>query len=146
VETPALSSKAVHLTEASLRGAMLKDARKYLPSYVFQRHEDRFTGGVPDLSVVGDGLTSWWEFKYAAPRLISNELQDLQLKRLFHANGGRALYIVYANFQGEKSTHILTPAQYASPDWYADSLFIFGGFDHEKVIYTIQSVHRGLKI
>ena len=39
--------------------------KRYLPQrYVSFKHNDMKTGGIPDMSLVGNQFTSWWEFKY----------------------------------------------------------------------------------
>jgi hypothetical protein len=50
------------VTEASVRAALVKKLRAY-KDWVVLRHEDHYTSGIPDISVTGNKITSWWECK-----------------------------------------------------------------------------------
>jgi len=81
------------VTEATLTRALVKVLRAGLPGAVVIKHADRFTAGVPDLSVTWGGRTTWLEVKYANPRLLSRGIQDLTMRGL--ARAGSAYYVVY---------------------------------------------------
>lgn len=45
------------------------------------KHNDRSTGGIPDVTVIWNGPTSWLEFKYLEPKqTVHDELKPLQLE------------------------------------------------------------------
>lgn len=52
------------MNEAYLKKRLKESLRVVMPGCVVYRHEDKFSGGVPDLSVTWGGVTSWIEVKY----------------------------------------------------------------------------------
>ena len=70
------------MNENTIKDELVKRLRRAAPRFVVFRHEDRFTAGIPDISMTGRGATSWWEVKYLNPRLHSYGLQELTMKRL----------------------------------------------------------------
>lgn len=129
--------------EAVLKRELMNQIRKDLPSFVAMRFEDRFSSGYPDIQTVGLGCGVWFEVKLADPALKSRGSQDLLMRRLHSANGGRALYIIYRQVKTERTTHIITPAAYAIEDWWNHSSWTFDSFDHELVVRQIEAIHRG---
>jgi hypothetical protein len=84
------------MTEAVVKGELVKKLRKGIPWAVTLRHEDQFTAGIPDISVTGGPVVKdvgsarrvvWLEIKYAD--FAFKGLQHHTLKRL----GG--YYIIY---------------------------------------------------
>lgn len=133
------------MTEATLKGKLLEKARSLAPEFVWIRHEDRFTSGIPDLSAAGLGYASWWEIKYANPNFLSNGAQELMLLRLSNAMG-RTFYIVYCDIGAVPSMNyrhirIVTPKQF--PRWDEEATHIITGFHHEDVVAFVKETHRG---
>ena len=127
------------MTEAILKGVLVKKFRELLPDYVTLRHEDRITHGIPDISTTGDKFTSWLEVKFANPNFQSRGIQDLTLLRLERAGSG--LFIVYREYPGthHRRTYIVNPRVIGMPmdDWK----FFSEGFDHKWVIDYIKELH-----
>ena len=93
--------------EARLKATLMKELREHLLGAVTLRHEDRFTSGIPDISVTWHGRTTWWECKHATPSLVSQGIQELTLLRL--AAAGHARYIVWQERRGVRRTMIVHP-------------------------------------
>jgi hypothetical protein len=72
------------MTEATLKRAFVQVLKAIMPGCVVYRHEDKFRGGVPDISLTYAGVTSWIEVKYSRPGRTSrpSPLQRLELTRL----------------------------------------------------------------
>ena len=66
---------------------------QHLPTAVAIRHEDRYTHGIPDLSVSLQHRTTWWEVKYADPMCRSKGVQRHLCERLAAASYCR--YIIF---------------------------------------------------
>lgn len=49
------------MTENTLVAKLVKIARAELKGYVIFKHADRFQHGIPDISITGSGVTTWWE-------------------------------------------------------------------------------------
>jgi hypothetical protein len=133
------------VNEAGLKTKLLEKARMNVPSFVWIRHEDRFTAGIPDLSVAGKGYVSWWEIKYAHPDFPSSGTQELMLIRLQGAMG-RAFYIIYCEAGAspnvpQKHVRIVAPKDLV--EWDTKALKTIPGFNHEAVVEYIKEAHSG---
>jgi hypothetical protein len=130
--------------EAILKASLCQEARAQLKRFVVIRHEDRFTHGIPDMSVTGNKTTSWWEVKHALsingrePDFESKGIQELTMRRL--ALAGRAAYVVYWERGLEHRTYILQVGDLGNPNWAEDVPHV-DGFNHNFVIDYIKEVH-----
>jgi hypothetical protein len=68
------------VTEASLKRGLVAAIKDAMPGAVVFRHEDKFTGGIPDLSVTWNGRTVWIEVKRAGEPVTA--LQRVTLARI----------------------------------------------------------------
>jgi hypothetical protein len=124
------------VTEATLKSALVTLVRKAFPGYVIFRHEDRHLFGVPDLSVTGNGVTSWWEGKHANPNFKSQGIQELTMLRL--ANHSHARYIIWDENSGSKRTLVVSPQ--GMSEWQSAKETV-SGFNHRWVVELIRKVH-----
>jgi hypothetical protein len=122
------------MTEAILKAALVAHLRKNLPGFVIIRHEDRLTSGVPDISVSGNGRTTWWEVKLA-PGFKSKGIQKLTLLKL--SLSGYARYIIYDK---SGSVYIVQPKDLDC--WDIDYSMKSIVDNHASVCGFIQGVHR----
>lgn len=123
------------MTEASVRSALVKKLRRY-KDWTVLRHEDHYTSGIPDISVTGNKITSWWECKlrHGSEQLPTKGIQQFLVEQL--AEHGYAAYIVY--HEQPPQVFIFIPEQF--PDIaYAISP---PGLDHDWVVRYIRQVHR----
>jgi len=134
------------MTEATLKSALVRELHARLPAYVVIRHEDKFTHGVPDLSITGCGHTSWWEAKYANPSLDLSGIQNLMMLRL--ETRGCARFIFFYDGALGQRTYVIRPTWLidratglAKPEWniwpYA------AGFAYGMLCEEVQRVHEG---
>jgi hypothetical protein len=137
------------VTEDAVRTPCVQFIGRELPKAVIFRHEDKFTGGVPDMSVSTGKLTSWWEFKLldpkrysAAPHVRHRGLQSVRMLQL--AVIGPAFYIVFAD-DTQRRTLIVRPIDYHravtnrrpfETDLYA------AGFNYRFVVDFIREQHQ----
>jgi hypothetical protein len=93
------------VNEATLKRDLVAAIRAAMPGAVIFRHEDRFTAGVPDLSVTWRGTTSWVEVKYSrrGRRSRPTALQARALRRLAAA-GAPAYLLEYREEGGGRIT------------------------------------------
>lgn len=97
--------------ESFLKTALMRELRSTLPDCVALRHEDRFTNGIPDISITMHGKTSWWECKHGTPRFDSLGNQELLCQRL--AVQGYCRYIIWTESKSgiEQRTMIVHPRE-----------------------------------
>jgi hypothetical protein len=124
------------MNESALKSTLVKLLRTELRTAVVLRIEDRFTSGIPDIVVVGNGVTSFWEVKYAHPNFASRGVQELTLLRL--ARAGIARYLVYSEIKGVKNTHILNPSDITNWQQVPTSA---PGFNHQFVLHAVRELH-----
>jgi hypothetical protein len=126
------------MNETTLKSALVTLLRKAFPGYVIFRHEDRHLFGVPDISVTGNGVTSWWEGKFADPTFLSQGIQELTMLRL--ANQAYARYIIWElATDGVKRTLLVQPKQMS--EWKSTKEFA-SGFNHSWVVDQVRKVHN----
>ena len=84
------------MNEATLKRALVKAIKTTMPGAVVFPHQDRFTAGIPDISVTWAGVTTWWEVKYSPIGRNSTvtKLQGYTLEQL--ARQSTAGLITYA--------------------------------------------------
>ena len=124
------------MTEAALKGDLVKRFRTRLPAAVILRHEDRFTHGIPDISITYGKRTIWLEVKLADPNFTSKGIQDLTMLRL--ANAGFGWFVVYWTKNKEKRTYIVDPKDIGKPieEWEN----YFDGFNHDWVVEFVYNL------
>lgn len=126
------------MTEATLKSTLVTKLRSSLDGFVILRHEDRFTGGIPDMSVSGMGRTSWYEVKFANPTFERKGVQDLTLQRM--AKAGLAHYIIFHIVGNNlRYTRLVRPDEI--DDWMVSSKFI-AGFNYEWLSQQILAIHQ----
>ena len=115
------------MTEATVRAALVKKLRFY-KDWLVLRHEDHYTSGIPDISITGNKITSWWETKYQKGFSLENKgIQRYTLEQL--ARHGFAYYVIY------------TPEQVAVVGPDLENPTIFPGLNHPRVVEFIRKVH-----
>jgi hypothetical protein len=116
------------------------------PDAVPIRHEDRFTTGIPDLSLTVNGYTSWWEFKYADPHCHWTELQAHMCQQL-DTQGFLCRFVIFQR----GTTHPTAPRprqiRIVPPQeiqhWRHLGLVVSEGrFDYRDLVRYFRRVHR----
>lgn len=121
------------MTEASLRAALVKNLRQH-KDWTVLRHEDHYTSGIPDISVTGNKITSWWECKLWRRGPESTKgIQQRFLEQL--SVHGHAYFLVYELIDMPRVT-IFRPSDYPSRGWLSKE-----GFNHRWVVGTIRGIH-----
>lgn len=129
------------MNEATLKGQLMRAIRAQLGGWVAFRMEDKFRAGLPDMAVIGNGLTSWWEVKLANPTMKTTTVQDETMRRL--ALVGFAYFLVYEERQGARFTRIICPGR----EWEdykthrAPSALWCVGFNHDWVVQQMGRRH-----
>lgn len=125
------------MTEATLKSALVKELR-LIPNAVVMRHEDRFTHGIPDISVTLNGIGSWYEVKFANPKFQSKGIQELTMLRL--AVTSTARYIVYSCRKDEDArTYLVHPSDIGKNPLEWDAYY--NGFAHKWIADYVRGVH-----
>jgi hypothetical protein len=127
--------------EAQYKGQLGLQFKTDLPKAVWQRHEDHFTYGIPDISITVLGHTTWLEGKVLAPRLKSKRIQEVQLLKL--SNQGRAWYIIWDLRDKIPLTRIVHPRDVLNRQFLKDlhDERTYTGIDHRSVVEFIRSTH-----
>lgn len=83
------------MDESYLKRAVCQKLKENMQGAVIFRHEDKFTGGLPDIAVTWDDHTCWVEVKYDRPKSRAKVTgqQKLTLSRLMRH--GRSLLLTY---------------------------------------------------
>jgi hypothetical protein len=122
----------------------MAEIKRILPTSLPLRHEDRYTHGIPDLSLSFRGKTSWWEIKVADPDCESKEIQRHLCRRLNAASYCR--YVIYqrgiprGRNKRPRQIRIVPPLDF---DFWADAGVVVseGEFDHYGVVRYMARVH-----
>ena len=115
------------MTEATVRASLVKKLRLH-KDWLVLRHEDHYTSGIPDISITGNKITSWWETKYQKGfSLVNKGIQQYTLEQL--AKHGYAYYLIY------------TPEQVAVVGPDLENPAIYPGLNHPRVVEFIRKVH-----
>jgi hypothetical protein len=111
------------VTEAYLKGRLVRAFREDLPGCVVFRHEDMRTAGIPDISVTWHGRTRWIEVKLDRPgsRSKVTAIQRLTLERL------QGYLLVYGQPFG-KTTRLIRNGLMEA----------WSGFAHQAVVATVR--------
>jgi hypothetical protein len=129
--------------EAKYKGLLGDQFKLDWPWVVWQRHEDHFAYGIPDISVTGGGATTWLEAKVLNPRLKSKRIQEVQLLKL--GTQGRAWYIIWdLRVKTQPLTRIVHPKQVVNRlflDTTEHDERTYTGIDHRSVVEFIRSTH-----
>jgi len=126
------------MNESQLKGVLVKELR-LIPGFVVIPHQERFSHGIPDLSVTGHKITSWLEIKHANPGFAFKGIQELTMLRL--ALAGNAFYVVYYQSKlDERRTYIVSPNEIGKP--MSTWINFVEGFDHRFVVRRIQHDHQ----
>lgn len=140
------------MNEAYLK-KRLKDAlREAMPGAVIYRHEDKFSGGIPDLSVTWSGVTSWIEVKYEKNGRPSRptELQRLALRALSGA-GAPTFLLTYRDKLRAKDVktqphleglHVADLGIVDGDMVYCNPFFSSKAFAHAEVAAAIKRAHE----
>lgn len=72
--------------------------RKMPPEFVPQRHEDKYSSGIPDLSFIWRGVSGWIELKNATP---SFNLRPAQLAWMTKRMRAGAVCILLARYDNQ---------------------------------------------
>lgn len=131
--------------EAELRSQLMVMLKRHAPELVAFRHESVRECGIPDLSLTGGGITTWWEFKHATPRFDDNGLQLLTCARL--AVGGFCRYVLwYEDSKGNcQQTMIVHPRHVKAVrdqgSWEFTPESRTGCFDHTWLVAQMMFAH-----
>ncbi len=77
--------------------------------FFVQTHSEARKYGVPDLSVSGNGRTTWYELKHATPNFTTQGVQEITCLQL--AKYSFCRYIVYYEWQDTWCTYIVHPVE-----------------------------------
>lgn len=128
------------VSEASLKGELVREIKRQLPGAVVMRHEDLLRAGVPDMSVTWRGRTSWWEVKYANPRPRHRGLQTGVCQLL--AVHGTCYFIIYSDNGHEIcDTIIVHPREVVRSNWPYTGVARTSDHDHSFVAAFIKGKH-----
>jgi hypothetical protein len=103
------------------------------------RHEDRFTHGIPDFAIHGNGVSSFLEIKYTTTgRIKFTGAQKLTLRRL-HAQGMKSFLVIFSDLEGEKFIDVFSAETLEKDDdWVGKRIF---KFDYDAFIRGVGMIH-----
>jgi hypothetical protein len=120
----------------------MAEIKKGLPTSVALRHEDRFTSGIPDISVSLNGKTSWWEVKVADPSCRSKEIQKHLCRRLNAESFCR--YVIYRRGlpKGKRPPQIIIVPPLEFERWQDAGIVVAEKkFNHASVVLYMAQIH-----
>jgi hypothetical protein len=104
------------MTERSLTSALMTVLEVMYPKAEITKHSDRFTAGYPDLSIVVEGPTHYFEVKYvrrgSSLRAEVKPIQLLRCRRLERATRGRCWIVAY--YEHPRRVALVRPAALAA--------------------------------
>lgn len=106
------------------------------PRFIAFKHADRFTHGVPDVSLTGNDFTSWWEFKVADPTFDLPGIQELTCKRL-DSYGFYCRFII----ADETSDRLLVVRPREIADWKTTHTVTFPFKDLDGLAMYMKAMH-----
>lgn len=97
------------MTESELTKRLKKRIKERLPRAIVLKHADRFTAGIPDMSITLNGDTSWWEIKHITKPgpAESRGIQNLTAMNL--ALEGICWYIVFESSVAGHFWYVVEP-------------------------------------
>ncbi len=128
------------MNEGDLKDTLVRTLRQTMVGAAIFRHEDKFTAGIPDISVNWRGFTTWIEVKYLNPDFIGKEIQYVTALKL--EREARCLYALYVQRRGERRTVVVKPSE-LKRTLEPGVQFTFDplGFDHRYVARRIGELY-----
>ena len=124
--------------EAELKSKFGEEVKRQLPDFLSLSYS---TNGAPDREIIGAGITTRWEFKFATPTFRSPGDQELMCMRL--AAAGHCRYVLWRETKGIQKTMIVHPkAVYHRAGWEIDAEAWCVGFDMKWLIDYVRKEHR----
>lgn len=123
--------------EAELKAAFMMEFKKQLPEFLILRY---ITNGAPDREIIGNGITTRWEYKHATPDFRSPDDQELMCMRL--AVQAHCRYVIWFESRSGtgQRTMIVHPRQVHDKSLLP--LESCAGFDHRWLVGEIRKVHQ----
>lgn len=91
------------MIESQRTYALLRELRKRMPDAEIDKYNDRSTKGIPDFSVVWDGITTWFEVKLTSNKKMFEPIQYEKLRRRM-----RGWYLFINDYNRYELRHIVT--------------------------------------
>jgi hypothetical protein len=134
------------LTEVTVRRRLMRQLQTQIPDALAIRYEDRYTRGIPDLSISWRGQTSFWEIKYADPHCVTSKVQHYLCDQL-DTHGFHCRYIIFQRGIPKRShprprqIRIVKPTDF--DHWAHLGLVVSDGrFDYDALVDHIEQVHQ----
>jgi hypothetical protein len=124
-------------SETEVKGKLVKYLKQELRNAVIFRHEDKYSAGIPDISLTDNGFTLWIEVKHVTPKkpFKSTGLQTHTAQRL--ENRGRCVFVI---FEETKEEHQLTVIMFPKfIDKFNTGKMIIQGFDFQFILDFIKN-------
>ena len=124
--------------EAKLKSDFFKELHLQLPTYLLLAQA---SAGAPDKGIVGNGLTSYWEFKHGTPGFTTTGNQTLFAMRLAQQSPCR--FVIWQELSnGLKYTMIVHPRQiHERRGWQVKPEYACDGFNHQWLVEQVRRVH-----
>ena len=90
--------------EGRLKSLFARELKRQAPEFLVLLYA---TNGAPDREIVGNGITTRWEFKHATPDFRSPGDQEILCVRL--AEQGHCRYVIWFDNRGLQLTMIVHP-------------------------------------
>lgn len=127
--------------EATLKSAAMATIRARLPGFQFFQFS---TAGAPDRLIVGNSLSTYFEFKHATPDFDDDPLQLHTCERLAE-NGAHCRYVIWwesATGLGQKTMIVHPRMVRERKGWLLVPEEVTPGFDHRWLAEYVRGVHR----
>lgn len=123
--------------EAELKSQFRKTMHRMLPSFYLLEYA---TNGAPDREIVGNGISTRWEFKHATPTFKSPLDQELTCCRL--AAAAHCRYVIWWESGPVQRTMIVHPLHvHKRTDWTLTEESGCAGFDMAWLVDQVRKAH-----
>jgi hypothetical protein len=135
------------VNEATVRRTLQLAIQKHLPDATALRYEDRYTKGIPDLSISYNNQTSFWEIKYADPYFATSKVQHYLCEQL-DTKGFSCRYVIFqrgiARPKNPRPRQIRIVKPRDISHWqHLGFVISTGRFDYQALVAHILAVHLG---
>lgn len=121
--------------EGELKSAFTRELKDQLPHFIVLL---LMTNGAPDRAIVGNGVTTFWEYKHCTPGFESPGNQELMCMRL--AVQSYCRYVLWFEVRGKTWTIIVHPDKVHDGSLIPESWT--SGFDHKWLVNEIRKRHE----
>lgn len=122
--------------ESQLKAAFSRELHRHVPHFVMLHY---VTAGAPDREIVGNGVSSRWEFKHCVPDFDCPGNQQLVCMRL-EAQGHCRFVLWKEDRDGNNKRTLIVRPKHIHDKSYLPEVWCVG-YDHTWLVNQVKKVH-----